>query len=276
SVAAKAQSEGRMKTWIRPALAMVLVGLFSSSGRAHFNMLLPERASAKKGEKVTFTYQFGHPFEHQLFDAPQPAEVYVLAPDGKKTDLGKTLEKVKLRGADNKDVAAYRFRFTPDQRGDFTLVLKTPPIWMEEEKEFLQDTVQVVLHVQAQKDWDQKIGQEYALVPLTRPYGLQAGMVFQARFLRDTRDPMKLPEKLGGVSKALVEVERHNPAPPRKLPPDEHITRTAKTDLNGIVTCTLTEPGWWGVTAWVKKAGMGEHNGKQYPLRKRVTLWIWV
>ena len=47
-----------------------------------------------------------------------------------------------------------RFRFTPESRGDYVLVLQTPPIWMEEEGEFFQDTVKVILHVQAQKGWD--------------------------------------------------------------------------------------------------------------------------
>src|SRR5271166_1752509 len=92
----------------------------------HFNILLPQTASARKGDAVTFLYQFGHPFEHQLFDAPPPARVFVLAPDGKKTELGKTLEKVKVPG-DKKEVTAYRFRLTPDQRGDYTVLLQTPP-----------------------------------------------------------------------------------------------------------------------------------------------------
>ena len=29
-------------------------------------------ARVKKGEAVTVLYQWGHPFEHQLFDAPSP------------------------------------------------------------------------------------------------------------------------------------------------------------------------------------------------------------
>ena len=69
----------------------------ASSATAHFNMLLPDKHSVKKGEEVIFTYQWGHPFEHQLFDAPKPAHVYVLSPDGKKTDLTEKLEEAKAR-----------------------------------------------------------------------------------------------------------------------------------------------------------------------------------
>src|SRR5713226_5040959 len=122
-------------------LAAVLSAVCASPAPAHYNMLFPSTASAKKGEVVTFTYQWGHPFEHQLFDAPAPESVVVLAPDGKKTDLTKTLEKTTVPGAEGKKVVAYQFKFTPDQRGDYVFLLQTPPIWMEEDGTYLQDTV---------------------------------------------------------------------------------------------------------------------------------------
>src|SRR6266851_7704339 len=92
-------------------LPTVLVG--ASSAAAHYNMLLPDKHSIKKGEEVTFTYQWGHPYEHQLFDAPKPAHVYVLSPDGKKTDLTKKLEAAKAPAGDKKEVTVYRFHFQP-------------------------------------------------------------------------------------------------------------------------------------------------------------------
>jgi hypothetical protein len=120
-----------------PLLALVSL-LSASPAFAHYNMLLPENWSAKKDEAVTFTYQWGHPYEHQLFDAPAPESVTVLAPDGKVSDVTKSLEKI---GLGDKKVTAYRFKFTPDQRSDYVFVLRTPPIWMAEDGEYLQDTV---------------------------------------------------------------------------------------------------------------------------------------
>src|SRR5258706_3634079 len=137
-----------------PLLALALMGFAKEPTAAHFNMLLFDKASVKKGDEVTLTYQWGHPYEHQLFDAPKPENVFVLAPDGKKADLTKNLTKVDLTNDDNKAVSGYRVVFKAEQRGDYVFVLKTPPIWMDEEKEYLQDTVKVVLHVQTQKGWD--------------------------------------------------------------------------------------------------------------------------
>src|SRR5262249_41576873 len=133
--------------------------------------------------------------------------------------------------------------------------------------------VRVVLHVQTQKGWDAKNGAGLDMVPLTRPYGLQAGMVFQAQVLAPVvalGAPKNQP-----LPGSLVEVERYNPQPPKELPPDEQITRAVKTDPNGVVTCTLTEPGWWCLTAR-RDGGTRQHQGTAYPVRERVTLWVYV
>lgn len=254
-----------MRFLVTIALAGTISAWFATSAPAHYNMLIPQTASSKRGEAVTFVYQWGHPFEHQLFDAPMPETVFVLTPDGKKSDLLKTLVKTTETGSNGKKVVAFRFSYTPMQRGDYWFVLNTPPIWMEEDKEFLQDTVKVVLHVQAQKGWDTGTGASLELLPLTRPYGLQPNMVFQAQV-----QFMSKP-----LPATLVEVERYNPAPPKELPPDEQITRTAKADPNGVATCTLTDAGWWSITAQ-REAGERKQEGKSYPVRQRTTLWIFV
>ncbi len=273
----------------RTGLAVLALAALAGPAGAHYSMLLPAAASGKKGEAITLVYQWGHPFEHQLFDAPSPLSLTVRAPDGKQTDLTAALEKTTV-GEGDKKAAAYRLRFTPEERGDYVFLLRTPPIWMEDEKEFWQDTVKVVLHVQAQRGWDEgEIAGEWE--PLTRPYGLPPGVAFQARLWvplvglerpprpvgptgLDTR-PREAPRVLASKS-CLVEIERYNPAPPPRLPPDEQITRTARTDPGGVVTATLPEPGWWCLTARVKDSDKKERDGKEYPLRQRSTLWVYV
>lgn len=242
-------------------LLLTLLGAFTGPALAHFHILLPKPASAKRGEPVAFIYRFGHPFEHQFFDASLPERLFMLAPDGTKTDLLGTLEK----DPSQKKVKAFHLQFTPEQRGDFLCILQGPPLWMEEDGELLQDTVKVVLHVQAQKGWDRSAGLPFEMTPLTRPYGLQPGMVFQAQALADGKP----------LAGSLVEIERFNPAAPKELPAEELITRTTKTDPNGIATCTLTDPGWWCITAQ-REHGKKEHKGKAYPLRQRATLWVFV
>jgi cobalt/nickel transport protein len=254
-----------MPSFYRFSFTLTLLVASVASCQAHFNMLLPQAASVQRGDKVQITYQWGHPYEHQLFNAPPPQSLYALAPDGKKTDLTNALEKGSKAGADNKQVTVYHVAFAPDQRGDYVFVLNTAPIWMEEEQEFFQDSVKMILHVQVQKGWDASTGQPMELLPLTRPYGLQPNMVFQAQVLADMKP-------LAGT---VIEIEQYHPAPPKRVPPDEHITRAAKTDPNGVVTATLLEPGWYALTA-ERDGGRRDHNGKNFPVRRRATLWVFV
>jgi cobalt/nickel transport protein len=272
---------------LRLALAAVLAAILVPAASAHYNMLLPEKASAAKGDTVQFLYQWGHPFEHELFDAPAPEGVTVIAPDGKATTYpGNFFQKTTVPAGDKK-ATAYRFSYKPEQRGDYSFLLKLPPIWMEEEQEFFHDTVKVILHVQAQKGWDVEAGKDFGLLPLTRPYGLLPGTVFQVQVRepqldedgkdlpsRRVGDPIKELQKQRSLG-ALVEIERYNATPPKDLPADEFITRTGRADPNGVATTTLTEPGWWCLTAQ-RDGGKRQHDGKMYPVKQRTTFWVYV
>jgi len=249
------------RTWA----ALLLWMSFATTSFAHYNMLIPDKAWANKGDKVTFTYQFGHPFEHDLFDAPKPVALVVLTPKGKRDilDIDKLLTPIKTDGADGKKVAAWQFTFTPPERGDYTFVLKTAKIKHEEDK-FVEDVVRVVLHVQTQNGWhkpEQAFPKDLDIVPFTRPYGLLPGMVFRGQYVGPA------------VASALVEIEKYNEKPMKNLPAEEFITFSAKTDGQGFFVTTLPEPGWWGITAvspFARSKGPDEHT------LRRATMWIHV
>src|SRR4051794_9094395 len=103
-----------MRNLLRPGLALLTLTLGATLAPAHFHILLPDRHSVKKDESVTLLYRWGHPFEHQLFDAPAPEKLIVIAPDGKSKELTKQLEKIKHTTPDKKEVIAYQLKFTPD------------------------------------------------------------------------------------------------------------------------------------------------------------------
>jgi nickel transport protein len=245
------------------ATGLLLLAVVPS--RAHYHILLPPSGPAATDKPASFVLSWGHPFEHELFDTARPEELLVLTPDGKQVDLTKRLKKTSLRTPDNRSITGYTFSYTPQRRGDHMLILRAAPVWMKAEGIFLEDTVKVVLHVATQRGWDNALDKGFELVPLTRPYGLRPGTVFQAQAL------------VGGkaLPGARVEVERYNPAPPKELPPDELITGRLKTDPNGVLTCTLADPGWWCVTV-ERQAGERERDGKKYPVKQRSTLWVFV
>lgn len=255
---------------ILAAISALLVGAMPSL--AHYNMLLPDKPWAQKDEKVVFTYQFGHPFEHELFDAPKPASLMVHLPGGKleKIDVDKTLTKIEVPGADGKKVAAWRFDYTPTERGDHVFLMRTARIKHDEGK-FLEDTVKVVLHVQTQKGWDwgsTKLGIDKGadIVAYTRPYGFLAGMVFRGKV---NCFPVDEPLQKTPWSFLPVEIEMYNAKPSKRLPPDELITFQTKTDRDGFFVTSLPEPGWWSMTAIRRSDG-------ETDVIRRATLWVHV
>ncbi len=129
-----------------------------------------------------------------------------------------------------------------------------------------------MLHVQAQKHWDGAFETDFELTPLTRPYGLEPGMAFQAQIQDGVADS---PASRSTCPASWSRSSITTPAPPKTIPADEFCTRTAKTDPNGVVTATLTDPGWWCLAA-AQDAGMKDHDGKSYPVRERSIFWVHV
>jgi cobalt/nickel transport protein len=251
---------------MRPWFALLAGALWVSPLAAHFTMLLPAQPAASRDDKIEFVYQWGHPFEHELFDAPLPERLVVQLPDGNSQDLLRSLEKIQKPGADNKPALAFRFSFAPQQRGDHVFFLTTAPAWLDESKEFVQDLVRVTLHVQTQNGWDSDPGEGFRMLPITRPYGLLPSMVFQGQVMKERDDRDVSPH---------IQIERYNPAPPKEAPPDVFVTFRTRVDPNGVFTFAFPEAGWWCFTA-ERAAGVHERNGREYPLRQRVTMWVHV
>ena len=251
----------------RIGLALIAWVLLATPGFAHYNMLLPNKPWADKGEKVTLTYQFGHPFEHELSDAPKPVALVVITPKGMTEilDIEKVLTPIKKDGADGKKVTAWQFDYTPTERGDYTFMLKTAKIKHDEDKSY-EDIVKVVLHVQTQNGWETTLrpfSEGIDIRPYTRPYGILPGMVFKGRIIRlPFKNEFKV-EDLQFVNGLPVEIEKYNPKPMKNLPPDELITFKTRADPQGFFVTTLPDSGWWGITALTHQS-------------QRATLWVHV
>src|SRR5262245_46537779 len=104
-------------------LPLVLLCAFTASASGHYGILLPQSWSVQRDHEVTVTFQWGHPFEHELSDAARPTKAELLLPDGSRQDMTKNLAKTTTPAASKKTVTAYTIRFTPSQRGDHVVVL---------------------------------------------------------------------------------------------------------------------------------------------------------
>lgn len=231
----------------------------------HFGILVPEKPAVRRGEPVTLRYFQGHPFECQIVDTEAPEKAEVLLPDG-KTRVNLKVEPRRVAGGENGQVTIQTLTFTPSERGDHWVVVRTPLRFDEHAGGFVQDELKVLVRVQVQNGWENTAGQTLELIPLTRPYGLTPGFAFKTQ--------VRLANK--PLADANVEIERFNPEPPADVPEDEAlVTQVVRTDVNGYGIATLDAPGWWGLMVTAED-GSREKDGKTWPIVRRGILWVHV
>ena len=112
--------------------------------------------------------------------------------------------------------------------------------------------------------WDEEVGLKAEIVPLTRPFGLYAGNVFQGL--------VKFKGK--PVAGADVEVEFWNASKKVTAPNDYFVAQVVKTDKNGVFTFAVPEPGWWGFSALnTEKAAIVGKDGQKKDAEYGAVLW---
>ena len=115
-----------------------------------------------------------------------------------------------------------------------------------------------------EEGWDTELGLKTEIVPLTRPYGLWSGNVFQGIVKVDGK-PVPYSE---------VEVEYYNQDGKVKAPSDPYITQVIKADENGIFTYAMPKAGWWGFAALNTAHYTMKHNGGEYPVEIGAVMWV--
>lgn len=245
-----------------PAILIVLaVGL--SVAQAHFCVLMPREVNVQPRSSTEVTYWVGHPFEHMLSNAARPAQCFAVSSEGDRQDLLPALQERSLKAQEDKSFSTWRTVVKTLQRGDYTLVAISQPAI--DDGVVHQAFVKTVLHAKVQKGWDRVLNLPAELVPLTRPYGLLPGTIFQVQVLKEGKPA-------AGV---MVEFEKYNeqPVPADKVPADEYVTHVVKTDPNGIATTNLPEAGWWGILAALD-GGTVEAEGKRMSSVRNATYWV--
>jgi len=265
---------GKKRAWRLSVVGISLILLGLNNAEAHFQVLWPTSGNGygQRGRPITWHYFWGHPYEKIIFDTQRP-KVYIVRPDGQR-------DPVEIRETETKDEETglrrrtFQIVYTPTSLGDSYLCLEAPPYFIPEEGLFWKDYVKQCLHVRAERGWERPVGMEMEIVPLTRPYGMEEGAVFKGQVLYQGKP----------LANAEVEIEKFNGFYVKEdaLPLDPYgqenlplITKVSRTDLNGYLTYTLDEPGWWIISVR-HRAGLTVHEGKRYPLEKRAGFWLYI
>ncbi len=247
--------------------AITGIACLATSGiaAAHFQMIIPSDDMVSQDEKRTLNLdvRFWHPFEGSGMHMVKPAQFGVLV-GGKKTDLLSDLKPVKVKDVGGESLDAFTLNYALKNPGDHIFYVEPQPYWEPAEEAFIVHYTKVIVNAFGlEEGWDEEVGFKTEITPLTRPYGLYSGNVFQG-VVKVNGEPVPFSE---------VEVEyfSNGKATPEA---DPMITQVVKADANGVFTYAMPKAGWWGFAALNEDDKTMKHEGKDYPVEIGAVLWV--
>lgn len=228
---------------------------------AHYGMVIPSDSMVMQEDEKTVTTRlsFSHPFEGEGMELVKPKAFGVLA-NGKKQNLLNKLKKIKVMRH-----TAWQADYRIKRPGVYMFYMEPEPYWEPAEDCFIiHYTKTVVAAFGDDEGWDEEIGLKTEIVPLSKPFGLYAGNVFQGIV------------KLNGkpVPYAEVEVEYYNEDGKSHAPTDYMVTQTIKADQNGVFTYAAPRSGWWGFAALNSAEYKLKQAGEHKDVELGAVLWV--
>ena len=228
---------------------------------AHFGMVIPTDNMVMQDDKkkIDIDLSFSHPFELVGMSLEKPDKFFVIK-DGKKTSLIDRLEEIKIM-----DNQAWKVEYNLKRPGAYTFLMEPKPYWEPTEDCYIiHYTKTVVAAFGDDEGWDSELGLKTEIVPLSKPFGLYAGNVFQGIVKLDGKE----------VPFAEVEVEYFNKDKKAKAPTDYMVTQTIKTDKNGVFTYAAPVAGWWGFAALNTSDKRMMHGTIEKDIELGAVLWV--
>lgn len=240
----------------------LVVALLPSLSLAHFGTILLKDNMLEQNKRTTQAiFAFLHPFEQKGMDLDLPDTVQIInLTTGKKDDLLRTLKPKAILGH-----KGYTSKLKINRPGTYCIYMIPKPYFEPAEDKFIKHITKTYLAAFGEEGgWDKPVGLEVEIVPLTRPFGLYAGNVFQGKVLRNGKP----------VAGAEVEVEYFNKGSRIKAQNEYMVTQVILTDDNGVFTYSPPAPGWWGFSALTEADYKIKHNGDDKPVEVGGVIWV--
>jgi len=250
-----------MKKTVLTLGLVVFSAFYPFLAHAHFGMLIPSDAMVMQGENktISLTLSFSHPFENMGMELAKP-KVFSVMTSGANQDLLASLKKTEAMGH-----TGWKADYAISKPGVYQFYMEPTPYWEPAEDCFIiHYTKTVVAAFGDDEGWDQEIGLKTEIVPLSKPFGLYSGNVFQGIVKLDGK-PVPFGE---------VEVEFKNDGAKVKAPTEYMITQAIKADGNGIFTYAVPAPGWWGFAALNTADFKLPQDGEQKDVELGAVLWV--
>lgn len=254
--------EANLKYYKITILIAFLTLMATGPAGAHFGMLIPSDSMVMQEDSrlVTVVLSFSHPFEMVGIDLVKPKIFNVLA-GGKQMDLRGSLEATRVMGR-----KAWQTAYPVKRPGVYVFYMEPEAYREAAEDSFIIHYTKTVVTAFGDDDrWDEELGLKTEIVPLSKPFGLYTGNVFQGI--------VKLDGK--AVPFAEVEVEYYNRDKKYTAPTDYMITQTTKADGNGVFTYAAPVSGWWGFVALTNAGFKLPHQGTNKDVELGAVIWVY-
>ena len=249
-----------MKRFAAIAVLTLMITL-PTQAMAHFGMVIPDRSiiSQKTGKQADLTLSFSHPFEGVGMPLEKP-ESFRVVMNGANEDLTQALSPASVMG-ESAWTSSYAFK----RPGVYNFVMTPKPYWEPAEDIFIiHYTKTIVPAYGGEEGWDEPLGLKTEIVPLTRPFGLYAGNLFQGIVMLDGK----------AVPGAEVEVEFYNQDGKASVANEYLVTQVVKADSNGVFSFTVPTAGWWGFSALNEADYQLKADGKDKGVELGAVLWV--
>lgn len=247
---------------LRSIIAGLIIAAAASSASAHFQVIMPGNDIVSDISKpLPLALLFTHPMEWgPVMEMQAPKQFGVIA-NGKRTDLLGSLKAVKIDGK-----SAYACEFSGQKEpGDCVFYVEPAPYWEPAERKHITHYAKVVVDfLGSGEGWDQLAGFPVEIQPLSRPYGLYVGNIFQGIVLKDGKP----------VPYAQVEVEFYNEGKKAEAATDMHVTQVVKADAQGVFSYAIPRAGWWGFAALVDGEKAKGPDGKEASTELGGIIWV--
>ncbi len=238
---------------------------------AHFGAIIPSDDIVTRNDTSTLRLEvkFIHPMEMHYMGMEMP-EAFGVMHAGKKTGLLETLSAAKGKSPDqDTDFPCWKADYQIRRPGDYTFYVEPKPYWEPAEDLFIKHYTKVCVNAYGlEQGWEEPVGLETEIVPLSRPYGLWTGNVFTGRILLNAKP----------VPYAEVEVEYLNDTPGNITyihpPSSPYVTQVVRADGNGVFTYAMPKAGWWGFSALSQADWTMERDGEEKNVEIGAVYWV--
>ncbi|MDP8234724.1 MAG: DUF4198 domain-containing protein [Candidatus Saelkia tenebricola] len=234
---------------------------------AHFGMIIPatDIVESQKEADLNLKVMFAHPFQGSTMNMEKPVQFGVYF-DGEKEDLMPLLKSIGVKNYnDPESHQAWGADFKIKRPGDYIFYLQPQAYWEPAEDKFIVHYTKVVVNAFGkEKGWGDELGLKTEIVPLTRPYGVYKGNLFQGQ-VKVSGKPVPFCE---------VEVEYYNQNGESKAPKEVFVTQVMLCDENGIFSYSFPKEGWWGFSALNEDENKLEYEGEEKSVEIGAVIWL--